>query len=549
MKRRVFAWLMVLCMLLSAMPAMATEWDCAEQGHEYTSTTLREGSCTVKGIVKDTCIHCDDVKYVSTYMHSMEYGPIDATCGEPAKVGEQCTVCGEEGETTLVEGSEALGHDMVLDTENEAYVAATCEEGGHDTLKCSRCDYTEENDTEALGHDWDEGVHTEATCDAASGVLYTCFVCGETKVEEYPEGIATPALGHDYEAVVTEPTCAEGGYTTYTCANCGDEYVADETDPVADAHVWDVNVLKEATCTTAGIARKTCQFCDASIVTTTEIKHTWSDDKGGNNCVYQECTACGEIVIVEIFEGFDCADLDMDHTEVSADNAVEATCTEAGKEADTICSVCGKLVAEGAVIEALGHDEVSAENAVGATCTEAGKEADTVCSVCGETITEGSVIDALGHNIVADAAVEATCTEAGLTAGEHCTACDYEVAQEVVPAKGHNIVADAAVEATCTEAGLTAGEHCTACDYEVAQEVVPAKGHNHKVSTVKAPTCTEGGYTTYVCDCGDSYTGNETAATGHSYKKSYNLSADGTKRIITYTCTACGNTYSEEEEI
>ena len=46
-------------------------------------------------------------------------------------------------------------------------------------------------------------------------------------------------------------------------------------------------------------------------------------------------------------------------------------------------------------------------------------------------------------------------------------------------------------------------------------------------SAVTPATCTKGGYTTYTCSlCGDSYTGNATAATGHSYK-------DG-------ACVSCG---------
>ena len=38
---------------------------------------------------------------------------------------------------------------------------------------------------------------------------------------------------------------------------------------------------------------------------------------------------------------------------------------------------------------------------------------------------------------------------------------------------------------------------------------------------ILVPTCTTGGYTVFTCSvCGDSYTGNETQALGHSYKAS-----------------------------
>ena len=44
--------------------------------------------------------------------------------------------------------------------------------------------------------------------------------------------------------------------------------------------------------------------------------------------------------------------------------------------------------------------------------------------------------------------------------------------------------------------------------------------HNHEyTSVVTAPTCTEKGYTTYTCECGDSYVGDEVAATSHTLTK------------------------------
>ncbi|MBQ4566190.1 MAG: InlB B-repeat-containing protein, partial [Oscillospiraceae bacterium] len=45
----------------------------------------------------------------------------------------------------------------------------------------------------------------------------------------------------------------------------------------------------------------------------------------------------------------------------------------------------------------------------------------------------------------------------------------------------------------------------------------PTCEHNY-VESVTAPTCTVGGYSTFTCTlCGDTYTGNETASTGHSH--------------------------------
>ena len=46
-----------------------------------------------------------------------------------------------------------------------------------------------------------------------------------------------------------------------------------------------------------------------------------------------------------------------------------------------------------------------------------------------------------------------------------------------------------------------------------------AAPHEHSYeAVVTAPTCTEGGYTTYTCECGDSYIADETEALGHDWK-------------------------------
>ena len=53
----------------------------------------------------------------------------------------------------------------------------------------------------------------------------------------------------------------------------------------------------------------------------------------------------------------------------------------------------------------------------------------------------------------------------------------------------------------------------------------PAHTHSYEAA-VTDPTCTEGGYTTYTCECGDSYVAEETEALGHDF--------------VEGTCTRCG---------
>ena len=54
--------------------------------------------------------------------------------------------------------------------------------------------------------------------------------------------------------------------------------------------------------------------------------------------------------------------------------------------------------------------------------------------------------------------------------------------------------------------------------------------HEHSyTAVVTAPTCTEGGYTTYTCECGDSYVADEVAALGHEWKGTSCVRCDATR--------------------
>lgn len=85
-----------------------------------------------------------------------------------------------------------------------------------------------------------------------------------------------------------------------------------------------------------------------------------------------------------------------------------------------------------------------------------------------------------------------TCTEQGYTT-HTCATCGDVVVDTKVDALGHNYV-----DGVCANCGATEHEHT------YAEEVT-------------APTCYQAGYTTFTCTvegCGNSYTGNEVAATG-----------------------------------
>ena len=65
---------------------------------------------------------------------------------------------------------------------------------------------------------------------------------------------------------------------------------------------------------------------------------------------------------------------------------------------------------------------------------------------------------------------------------------------------------------------------------EVRFTVAKGDPHEHSyTAVVTAPTCTEGGYTTYTCECGDSYVADETEALGHDWKGTSCTRCDATR--------------------
>ena len=55
---------------------------------------------------------------------------------------------------------------------------------------------------------------------------------------------------------------------------------------------------------------------------------------------------------------------------------------------------------------------------------------------------------------------------------------------------------------------------------------------NKYTSKITNPSCTESGYTTFICDCGETYTADHTKATGHNCSK----------KIAAPSCTKKSNT-------
>ena len=468
----------------------------------------------------------------------------------------------------------ACTHVEVID---EA-VDATCTNTGLTEGKhCSTCGevLVAQTVVDALGHTEGEAVvenNVTATCTAAGScdnVTY-CTVCGK---EVSRETVTVDALGHT-EAVAVEnnvaATCTTAGSydNVKYCSACGVEVSRETITVEALGHTEIVDAAKAPTCTETGL---------------TEGKY---------------CSVCGNVLVAQG------AVPALGHTagEAVVENNVAATCTAEGSYDSVVyCTVCNTEISRNTVVvEKAAHTE-EALDAKAATCTETGLTAGAKCSVCGEIIIAQEEVAALGHKYVNGVcsvceALEpvATLNSTPYTSLEEAVAAakdddeitllidiklskDLTIDKEItlnlngkklstaegvvltvnekvkingVYEEAHVHTSYVAVAPSCTEAGKTAGFSCNKSCEGTVQEVT-ALGHSYEAA-VTAPTCTEAGYTTYTCNCGDSYVADETDALGHTEAEPVvenEVAADctnnGSYDSVVY-CTECNTEISRE---
>ena len=118
---------------------------------------------------------------------------------------------------------------------------------------------------------------------------------------------------------------------------------------------------------------------------------------------------------------------------------VEPTCVEEG-EAEGVCSICLETVTR--PVEKIEHDPVEVE-AEEPTCTEAGHNAGTMCSECGKAFEGAEPIPALGHSEEIIPAVSAGDGTFAKTEGKKCTVCGViTVKPQTIYPEGFDVYTD-----------------------------------------------------------------------------------------------------------
>ena len=381
----------------------------------------------------------------------------------------------------------------------------------------------------AKGHTLTAVEAVPATCETA-GVKahWKCEVCGklfsdaEGKTETTLEKLAIPATGHTYGAPVWKWNDDFKATATFTCAN-DTTHVKNVTAEVTSA------VTTPAACETTGVRTYTAkvtfegeEYTDTKTEVIPATGHAygepvwkWNDDftasatfTCGNDASHVknvtaevtsavttpaacETTGVRTYTAKVTFEGKEYTDTKTEPVpakghQLTAVEAVPATCETAGTSAHWKCEVCGKLFSD-----ADGKTETTLEKlAIPATGHTYGAPVwkwndDFTASATFTCGNDDSHVETVNAAVTNEVTTEATCEATGVrtyTAKVAFDGKDYtDTKTETLPATSHDTELVGAKDATCTEDGYTGNEVCKVCQTVVKQgEVIPALGHDYK---------------------------------------------------------------------
>ena len=521
----------------------------AATGHSYGDwTTTKEATCTEDGSKQKTC-SCGDVvtEAIAALGHDYDAVVTAPTCTEKGYTTYTCSC----GDTYKGDEVDALGHTEVIDEAK----APTCTENGLTEGKhCSVCNevLVAQTVVDALDHSYTESVTKQPTCTEKGVKTFICS-CGDTYTEEiaatghtltqvaakaptcteagyeayeycsvcdYTTYKEVAATGHSYNSVVTAPTFEADGYTTYTCA-CGDSYVVTDEGSklIAVAQIGETKYQTLAEAVEAAQAGETITLlAEVELTERLSITKQIKLDLAGNTITANFTDTFGAIYVSP-----------------NSDLTVTGNGTIVSKQ-DIVFANFGKITIENGTFKSeAGEDGYNAvlynmyySGTVYGTAVIKGGTFESEVWNSGVLTIEGGTLNGIDNS--------GKTTITGGTINGTIYAGDGSDAPELVD-KGTIAISGGTFENEVDESWCAEGYGTNSNDdgtYGVHQ-------HNYN-SVVTAPTCTEAGYTTYTCSaCGDTYTADAESATGHGQTTvTYETVEDEEKHTVTTTCNTCG---------
>ena len=361
-----------------------------------------------------------------------------------------------------------------------------------------------------IDHVWSEPVlESEATCTKEGRYAITCTVCGYQRYTPIFE------LGHDDDEVIVEPTCTEAGLLTKTCKRCGD--VREEPiEATGHALYEDVYVITTApTCTENGVVTYPCANCDYT--------ESYDIPAFGHEFIDGKCVECEAEYVAPAKGGWTLA------TELKTGDRVLIGNAANGKLLSALKVSSGSYYNKGVAYSADDFANATDDEIWVVTVNDDGSYSFTALNGDKLALAESySSLNATGVN-------------------DKWVLEDKGNGVYYLKNTGRNLYLEwYADKGNWSCFGSVSGNLFDISFYVYVEPSDEEHVHNH-ISDVHPTTCTEDGYTTYTCECGDTYTVEGDAATGHAYAEKVVAPTCTEAGYTDHTCGNCGDNYKTDE--
>ena len=391
-----------------------------------------------------------------------------------------------------------------------------------------KCDDCGEKISDHIDNNGDHYCDTCKVRVSCSGGTATCKDKAICEICEKPYGEVDPTnhVGDTEVRDAKAATCTENGYEgDIYCKDCGVKLSSGE--PIAASGHKDDN--KDHSCDVCGVEVGEHNDTDHDHKCDYGCSVAIGDHKAGEG--KHTCDYCGAVM--------------------SKCSGGTATCKD-----KAICEICGKPYGEVDPTNHVGDTEIRDSKA--ATCTEDGYTGDTYCKGCNTKLSSGEPIAASGHK---DDNKDHSCDVCEAEVGEHIDVdhdhkCDYGCAVAIGDHKAgegkHTCDYCGAVMSKCSGGTATCKDKaiCEICGKPYGEKDPTNHVGGTEIRDSKAATCTDNGYEgdIYCKDCGVKLSSGEPiVAFGHTYKDEVTKEATTESAgIRTYTCEKCGDSYTEE---
>ena len=399
-----------------------------------------------------------------------------------------------------------------------SFVEGKCECGETDpnfvhthTFTDGKCECGErEPGYSCINHVWGEPVlEKDATCTDEGRHVITCTECG------YQRYTPIFALGHDDDEVTVEATCTTDGLHTKTCKRCGDvrEEVLPATGHALSDRVYEITV--EPTCTEKGVIVFPCANCDYT--------ETYELDALGHEFIDGKCVDCEAEYVAPSKGGWTLV------TELKTGDQVLIGNPGNGKLLSALKVSSGSFYNKGVSYSADDFANATNDEIWVVTVNDDGSYSFTALN--GDKLALAASYSSLNAT------------------GEHDKWVLEDKGNGVYYLKntGRNLYLEwYASKDNWSCYGSVSGNLFDISFYVYVEPSDEEHVHNH-ISDVHPTTCTEDGYTTYTCECGNTYTVEGDAATGHAYAEKVVAPTCTEAGYTDHTCGNCGDNYKTDE--